>query len=151
MFCFRLQRPDEHRDDDLVNGAHAEEHCAAAEEAGLPSASTASAMWLRRIREYAAALRFPLWLGLPVVAHESERGAESSAKEDESWRRAMQKATIEPITALGSERRGIPVDMAPRRKGALFFVRWAPSPAWSGARGQGWAFGGGLNVLRGLG
>jgi hypothetical protein len=145
MFCFRLQRPDEHRDDDLVNGAHAEEHCAAAEEAGLPSASTASAMWLRRIREYAAALRFPLWLGLPVVAHESERGAESSAKEDESWRRAMQRATIEPIAALGSERLGIRVDMAPRRKGALFFVRWAPSPAWSGARGQGWAFGGGLN------
>jgi hypothetical protein len=84
MFFFRLQQPDEHRDDDLVNGAHAEENCAAAEEAGLPSASTASATWLRRIREYAAALRFHLWLGHPVVAHVSERGVESSAQEAES-------------------------------------------------------------------
>jgi hypothetical protein len=46
MLFFRLQQPDEHRDDDLVNGAHAEEKCAVAEEAGLPSASTASATWL---------------------------------------------------------------------------------------------------------
>jgi hypothetical protein len=42
---------DEHRDDDLMSGAHADENCAAAEEAGLktvlPSArSTASATWL---------------------------------------------------------------------------------------------------------
>jgi hypothetical protein len=37
-------------------------------------------------------------------ARERERGVESSAQEDQSWRRAMQKATIEPITALGSAR-----------------------------------------------
>jgi len=104
-FFFRLQRPDEHRDDDLASGC-AEENCVAAEEAGLASASTASDTWLGKIREYAAVLRFPLWLGRPVIEHASERGVESSAQEDESWRRAMQRATIEPITALGSARRG---------------------------------------------
>jgi hypothetical protein len=56
----------------------------AAEEAGLPSASTASATWLARIREYTAALYFRLWLGFQVVEHVSERGVESSAQEDEA-------------------------------------------------------------------
>jgi hypothetical protein len=53
-------------------GAHAEENCAAAEEAGLPSASTALETWRGRIRENAAALRSRLWLGHPVVARVSE-------------------------------------------------------------------------------
>jgi hypothetical protein len=61
----------------------------------------------------------------------------------------MQRATIEPITALGSTRRGVRTNVAPRRKGALFFGEVGPLGGWSGARGQGWAFGGGLNVLRG--
>jgi hypothetical protein len=47
-FLLQLHQPPmrmstEHRDDDLVSGAHAEENCAAAEGAGLPSAATASA------------------------------------------------------------------------------------------------------------
>ncbi len=70
---------DEHLSTIWRAGAHAEENCAAAEEAGLPSASTASATWFGRIGEYAAALRFPLWLGRPVVEHAGERGVESSA------------------------------------------------------------------------
>jgi len=118
MFFFRLQQPPMRTSPETAiwrAGARAEENCVAAEEAGLPSASTASATWLGRIREYAAALRF-LWLGRPVVEHASERGVESSAQEDESWRRAMQRATIEPITALGSARRGVRMNVAPRRR-----------------------------------
>ena len=126
-------------------GAHAEENCAAAEEAGLPSASTASATWLGSIREYAAALRFPLWLGHPVVAHVSERGAESSAQEDESGDRAMQRATIEPITALGSERRGV-------RRNEVFCDGETPLRRRGlGPAGRGGHSGAGSTYLRGLG
>ena len=113
----------EYRDDDLASGCACGGELRGCRGSGAPFGRDGlGKTWPRRIREYAAALRFQLWLGLPVVAHESERGAESSAKEDESWRRAMQRATIEPIAALGSERLGIRVDMAPRRKGALFFA-----------------------------
>ena len=133
-------------------GAHAEENCAAAAEAGLPSASTASATWLARIRDYDAALRLHLWLGHPVVVYVNEPGVGSSAQEDGSWLRAMQKATIEQTTALGSARRGVRMNMAPRRRGAFFFGGRGSRPAaWFGARGQGWAFGGGLNVLHSSG
>jgi hypothetical protein len=82
MFFFRLQQPPTRMSPETTiwrAGARAEENCAAAEEAGLPSASTASATWLGRIGEYAAALRFPLCLGRPVVEHASERGVEPSA------------------------------------------------------------------------
>ena len=69
---------DEHRDDDLVNGAHAEEHCAAAEGVGLPSASTASAK--RGWEESESTLRrCASRCGSAVQSHVSERGAESSA------------------------------------------------------------------------
>ncbi len=102
-------------------GAHAEEDCAAAEEAGLRSASTASATWSGRIGEYHAALHKDLRLGFQVVAYVSERGVESLAQEDESWLRAMQKATTEQITALGSARGGGRRNVAPRRRRASFF------------------------------
>jgi hypothetical protein len=36
-------------------------------------------------------------------------------------------------------------------EGCVIFQVGPSTAAWSGARGQGWAFGGGLNVLRGLG
>ena len=95
------------RDDDPVNGAHAEENCAAAEEVELPPASTASAIWLAKVGEYEslydAALRCHLWLGHQVVVYVNERGVESSAQEDESWRRAMKKAIIDKIKELGSK------------------------------------------------
>jgi hypothetical protein len=95
------------RDDDPVNGAHAEENCAAAEEVELPPASTASAIWLAKVGEseslYDAALRCHLWLGHQVVVYVNERGVESSAQEDESWRRAMKKAIIDKIKELGSK------------------------------------------------
>ena len=89
MVLFRLQhRPNadadrKHADDEPLNGAHAEENCTAAEEAGLPSAS---ATWLARIGKCDAALRFPMWLGHPVVEHVSERWMAwiSSALEAES-------------------------------------------------------------------
>ena len=84
-------------------GAHAEENCAAAAEAGLPSASTASATWLARIGEYHAALHKHLRLGFQVVGYANERGVESSAQEDESWRRVMKKAIIDKIKELGSK------------------------------------------------
>ena len=95
------------RDDDPVNGAHAEDNCAAAEEMQLPPASTASAIWLAKVGEYEslydAALRCHLWLGHQVVVYVNERGVESSAQEDESWRRAMKKAIIDKIKELGSK------------------------------------------------
>jgi hypothetical protein len=112
----------EHRDD-LACDAHAGENCTAAEAAGLPdrqrptrtslpvsfysvnsaSASTASAMWLARTRECDAALRCRLWLGHQVAQYVNERGVESSAQEDESWRRVMKKAIIDKIKELGSK------------------------------------------------
>ena len=75
-----------HADDDPLNGAKGEEACKAAEEAGIPSASSAAATWLARIGKCDAALRFPLWLGHPVVEHVNERWMAwiSSAQEAES-------------------------------------------------------------------
>ena len=131
-------------------GAHAEENCAAAEEAWLPSASTASATWLRRIREYAAALRSRLRLGHPVVEHVSDSVA---------WSRRSRKTRAGAVRCrrrqssrlLRWARKGAGYELTWRRGGKVRYVsvRWAPG--WFGARGQGWAFGGWLNVLRGLG
>ena len=39
----------------------------------------------------------------PVVVHVNERGVESSAQEDESWRRVMKKAIIDKINELGTK------------------------------------------------
>ena len=118
MFCFRLQRPDEHRDDDLVSGCACGGALRGCRGSGAPfGLDGLGKTWLGRIREYAAAMRFPLWLGHPVVAGVSESVAWSRRRqEDESWRRAMQRATIEPITALGSARRGVRMNVAPRRR-----------------------------------
>jgi hypothetical protein len=67
MFSFELQqRPNadadrKHADDEPLNGAEGEEDTARLRrrQAGLPSASTASATWLARIGECDAALRVP--------------------------------------------------------------------------------------------
>ena len=62
----------------------------------------------------------------------------------------MQRATIEPITARGSARRGGANEHGAAAERRVIFRLCGPlSGGWSGARGQGWAFGGGLNVLRG--
>ena len=108
--------------------------CAAAEESGLPSASTASATWLARIRDCDAALRLRLWLGHPVVPYVNERCVESSAQEDASLRRAMKRAAMDEITELSSARRGGATDRAPRRKGSLFSVGGPPRPLSLGPR-----------------
>jgi hypothetical protein len=50
-----------------------------------------------------AALRCHLWLGHQVFEYVNMRGSESSAEEDESWRRAMKKAVIDKIKELGSK------------------------------------------------
>ena len=92
------------RDDDPVSDAHTDESCTAAKEQGLPSVSTAlitRRVAKLRIREYDAALRWHLWLGHQVVLYVNERGLESTAEEDESWRRAMKKAIIDKIKELG--------------------------------------------------
>ncbi len=81
MFLLQLQhRPNadanrKHRDDDPVNGAEGERRSARLrrKQAGLPSASTASATWLARTGECDAALRFPLRLGHQVAEHVNER------------------------------------------------------------------------------
>ena len=67
MFLFELQqRPNadadqQHADDEPLSGAEGEEDTARLrrKQAGLPSASTASATWLARIGECDAALRVP--------------------------------------------------------------------------------------------
>jgi hypothetical protein len=50
-----------------------------------------------------AALRCHLWLGHQVFVYVNMRGSESSAEEDESWRRAMKRAVIDKIKELGSK------------------------------------------------
>ena len=94
-----------HADDEPLNGAHAEENCTAAEEAGLPSAS---ATWLARIGKCDAALRFP------HVARPSNRRARERAMDGvdfvgagsrELRVRAMKRATIDEATELSSARR----------------------------------------------
>ena len=93
-----------HADDEPLNGAHAEENCTAAEEAGLPSAS---ATWLARIGKCDAALRFP------HVARPSSRRARERAMDGvdfvgagsrELRARAMKRATIDETTELSSAR-----------------------------------------------
>jgi hypothetical protein len=67
MFLLELQqRPNadadrKHADDEPLSGAHAEEGTARLrrKQAGLPSASTASATWLARTGECDVALRVP--------------------------------------------------------------------------------------------
>jgi hypothetical protein len=81
MVCSRLQRPNadanrKRRDDDPESGAHAEEGTARLrrKQAGLPSASTASATCLARTGgECDAALRVPEWPGHQVAEHVNER------------------------------------------------------------------------------
>ena len=99
MFSFELQqRPNadadrKHADDGPVSGAHAEENCTAAEEAGLPSAS---ATWLARIGKCDAALRFP------HVARPSSRRARELA-----WRGVVGAGVRElaPCDEEGDNRR----------------------------------------------
>ena len=85
-----------HADDEPLNGAHAEENCTAAEEAGLPSAS---ATWLARIGKCDAALRFP-HVARPSSRRARERamdGVDSSQQEAES---------CAPCDEEGDNRRG---------------------------------------------
>ena len=120
MFSFELQqRPNadadrKHADDEPLNGAHAEENCTAAEEAGLPSAS---ATWLARIGKCDAALRFP------HVARPSSRRARERAMDGvdfvgagsrELRVRAMKRATMdEANNELSSARRAGATECGP--------------------------------------
>ena len=121
MVLFRLQhRPNanadrKHADDGPVSGAHAEENCTAAEEAGLPSASTASATWLASIGKCDAALRFPLWLGHQVVEHVNERWLAwiRRRRKPRAARRAMKRATIDETSELSSARRAGATECGP--------------------------------------
>jgi hypothetical protein len=72
--------------------------------------------------KYAAALRFPLWLGHPVAVFVNERGVESSAQCDEDFMRQSSRFN----TALGSARRGVRRNVAPRRRGGVIFRSVGP-------------------------
>jgi hypothetical protein len=97
---------DEHRDDDLVSGCACRGELRGCRGGGAPFGLDG----LGNVAGENQKVR--CGDALPTVARpssrsacERERGVESSAQEDESWDRAMQRATIE-ITALGSARRG---------------------------------------------
>ena len=59
----------------------------------------------------------------------------------------MQRATIEQITALGSARRGGANEPGAAAERRGIFRLGGPLSGWFGARGQGWAFGGGPNYF----
>ena len=108
-------------------------HCTAAEDARLPSASTASATWLARTGDVRCCFAHSL------VARPSSRRARERAmawgrrrRKPRAARRAMMEATIDETTELSSARCGDATEC-----GAARF----------GARGQGWAFGADSNVL----
>jgi hypothetical protein len=59
----------------------------------------------------------------------------------------MKRATPDEATELSSARRGGATECGAAAKGGCHGGRRALPAAWFGARGQGCAFGGGLNVL----
>jgi hypothetical protein len=83
---------------------------------------------------------------LSPVARPSSRRARERAmawgrrrRKPRAARRAMKRATIDKTAELGSARRGGATECGNAAQGGV--------SGWFGARGQGWAFGGGLNVL----
>ena len=126
MFLLQLQqRPNagasrKHADDDLVNGARRGE-LRGCSGSGAPFGLDASATWFARIRECDAANGLHQWLGHPVVVYVNERGVESSAQEDASWRRAMKRAATDEITELSSARRGGASEYGAAAEGRVIF------------------------------
>jgi hypothetical protein len=151
MFSFELQeRPNadadrNHAADELLNGAHAMEGTARLrrKQAGLPSASTASATWPgenRRVRRCTA---------LSPAARPSSRRARERAmalgrrrKKPRAARRSMKRATPDETTELSSARRGGATECGAAAEGVVSavgpFVRrlvWGPR-AGVGIRGR---------------
>jgi hypothetical protein len=88
------------------------------------------------------------WLGHPVVVYVNERGVESSAQEDASWRRAMKRAAMDEITELSSAMRGGANEYGAAAEGCVIFILVSPSSGGVGWGSRaGWAFGGRTQLL----